>query len=114
MEYTNTDGKALATSMGVAAGKTQLNLPLPLDTKVIKKVYLTYSAAGSVVLTDASVIAAANARPLTGYEDDGTTGVEDVRWQMEDVRGEYYNLHGQRVAQPGRGLYIINSKKVIR
>jgi len=114
MEYTNTDGKSMATSMGVAPGKTQLNLPLPLDTKVIKKVYLTYSAAGSIVLTDAAVIAGANARPLTGDEDEETTGVVDVRDKMEDVSGEYYNLHGQRVAQPGKGLYIIHGKKVIR
>jgi len=114
MEYTNTDGKSMATSMGVAPGKTQLNLPLPLDTKVIKKVYLTYSAAGSIVLTDAAVIAGANARPLTGVVDDDTTELTDVTGKMEDVEGAYYNLHGQRVAQPGRGLYIIHGKKVIR
>ena len=131
MEYTNTDGKAMATSMGVAAGKTQLNLPLPLDTKVIKKVYLTYSAAGSAVLTDASVIAAANARPETGYEDNVSTGVADVRCTMEDGRGEYFDLQGRKVngqwssqrhtlkertvnGQWTKGLYIINGKKVIR
>ena len=27
--------------------------------------------------------------------------------------GEYYNLAGQRVAQPTKGLYIVNGKKVI-
>ena len=43
----------------------------------------------------------------------GTTGISDVKSQMEEGRGEYYNLNGQRVAQPNKGLYIINGKKVI-
>ncbi len=115
MEYTNTDGKAMAISMGIAAGKTQMNLPLPLDTKVIKKIYLTYSEAASVVLTDASVIAAANARPLTGYEDDGTTAVEEAivnRLAMHNTQ-HIYDLQGRQVSQPTKGLYIINGRKFV-
>jgi len=27
--------------------------------------------------------------------------------------GNFYNLAGQRVAQPAKGLYIVNGKKVI-
>ena len=27
--------------------------------------------------------------------------------------GIYYNLAGQRVAQPTKGLYIVNGKKVV-
>lgn len=46
-------------------------------------------------------------------EEGNTTGVNDVRSKMEDVRGEYYNLAGQRVAQPTKGIYISNGKKVI-
>ena len=42
-----------------------------------------------------------------------TTGMNDVRSKMADVRGEFYNLAGQRVAQPAKGLYIVNGKKVI-
>ena len=117
MEYTNTEGKAMATSMGVAAGKTQLNLPLPLDTKVIKKVYLTYAEAADVVLTDASVIAGANARPLTGYEDDGTTAIEEAivnALSRTRATGIYYDLQGRRVQVPVKGLYIVNGKKIIK
>ena len=44
---------------------------------------------------------------------DETTGVNEVRGQMEDVRGEYYDLQGRRVAQPTKGLYIVNGKKVV-
>ncbi len=45
--------------------------------------------------------------------DDETTGVAEVRSKMTDGRSEYFNLAGQRVAQPTKGLYIVNGKKVI-
>ena len=43
----------------------------------------------------------------------GTTGIADVRSKKADVRGEIYNLNGQRVAQPAKGLYIVNGRKAI-
>ena len=55
---------------------------------------------------------AAGAPDFLGFGGE-TTGIDEVRGQMEDVRGEYYNLAGQRVAQPTKGLYIVNGKKVI-
>ena len=42
-----------------------------------------------------------------------TTGINEVRGKMEDVSGKVYNLAGQRVAQPTKGLYIVNGKKVV-
>ncbi len=44
--------------------------------------------------------------------DDETTSV-DVRGKIEDVRGDYFDLQGRRVANPTKGLYIVNGKKVI-
>ncbi|MCR5504702.1 MAG: hypothetical protein K6E94_03950 [Elusimicrobiaceae bacterium] len=41
------------------------------------------------------------------------TGIDEVRSQKEEVKGAYYNLAGQRVAQPTKGLYIVNGKKVV-
>ena len=47
-------------------------------------------------------------------EDDGTTGINSqfsiFNSQFEEV---YYNLQGQRVDKPGKGVYIKNGKKVI-
>ena len=45
--------------------------------------------------------------------DDETTGVDDVRSKMSDGRSEYFNLAGQRVAHPTKGLYIVNGKKYV-
>ena len=42
-----------------------------------------------------------------------STGVNFVKNQMENARGDFYNLNGQRVAQPTKGLYIVNGRKVI-
>ena len=40
------------------------------------------------------------------------TGIADVRSKKENVSGAYYNLAGQRVTRPSKGLYIINGKKI--
>ena len=53
-----------------------------------------------------------SAPEFIGFGDEAT-GINDVRSKMADVRGEVYNLAGQRVAQPTKGLYIVNGKKVI-
>ena len=43
--------------------------------------------------------------------DSETTAIETVK--AEKANNEYYNLAGQRVANPTKGLYIVNGKKVI-
>lgn len=54
----------------------------------------------------------ASARALTIVFGDETTGIANVRSVSESVNG-YYNLSGQRVSQPTKGLYIVDGKKVI-
>ena len=44
--------------------------------------------------------------------DDETTGIKQVETAKQNVEG-YFNLAGQRVAQPTKGLYIVNGKKVL-
>ncbi len=47
------------------------------------------------------------------YDDeDGTTGVKEAKSGVVKS-DEWYTLQGQRVAKPGKGLYIKNGKKVI-
>lgn len=55
----------------------------------------------------------ASAPGYLGFDFGGTTGVNEVKGQKEEVRGEYYNLAGQRVANPTKGLYIVNGRKVV-
>lgn len=59
--------------------------------------------------------AAPEANELTmdfGDEAGDVTGITTISSKMQ-YNGEYYNLNGQRVAQPTKGLYIVNGKKVI-
>ena len=42
---------------------------------------------------------------------DATTGISGID-KREATDGQYYDLSGRRVAQPARGLYIVNGKKV--
>ena len=42
-----------------------------------------------------------------------STGIQTVSVAKQDTGVEYFNLNGQRVAHPNKGLYIVNGKKVI-
>ena len=42
-----------------------------------------------------------------------TTGIDMVKGEGFKANGEFYNLNGQRVAQPTKGLYIINGNVVV-
>lgn len=44
---------------------------------------------------------------------DVVTGINSVDAQKHFLDGEFYNLAGQRVSVPSKGLYIVNGKKVI-
>lgn len=51
------------------------------------------------------------ARNFFSFLDEETTGINAV--ENAKMEGAAYNLNGQRVAQPAKGLYIVNGKKVI-
>lgn len=78
-----------------------------------------YFAAGQTVAANraylhiASTLApdAADAARMQMVFDGEATGIENVRSEVKD--GQFFNLSGQRVAAPQKGLYIVNGKKVI-
>ena len=47
------------------------------------------------------------------FIDGETTGVNEVRGKMADGRSDIYNLNGQKVLNPTKGLYIVNGKKMV-
>ena len=53
-----------------------------------------------------------NAAPFLGFDGEDTTGINSVERGALSVEG-CYTLDGRRVAQPTKGLYIVNGKKVI-
>jgi len=50
--------------------------------------------------------------PFLGFDGEGTTGINSVERGAWSVEG-CYTLDGRRVAQPTKGLYIVNGKKVM-
>ena len=54
-----------------------------------------------------------NAREFIGLETE-TTGISTVNSEAKSLfNGEFFNMAGQRVAKPAKGLYIVNGKKVV-
>lgn len=59
-------------------------------------------------------VPAASANRIMFFSLDGeTTGISNVEVEAEQGEKVYYNLNGQRIDTPDKGLYIVNGKKVI-
>ena len=80
----NAQFKRLASAGSIAAGKAYLQLP--------------YSA---------------GARDLSVVFEDEATAISSVQLSKDMMQNEYFDLQGRRVAQPTKGLYIVNGKKVV-
>ncbi len=71
----------------------------------------TALASGKVYLPASEI--PAGAREFLGFDDE-TTGIANINSEAKSLFScDFYNLSGQRVAQPTKGLYIVNGKKVI-
>ena len=46
--------------------------------------------------------------------DGETTGIDDIKAMRNADKDVIYNLSGQRVSNAGRGIYIVNGKKVLK
>ena len=100
--------KAGGASVSPEAGKTKYALSVAEDKATFKKIVsATTIPAGKAYLEFAEEIAA----PSLSFDFSGTTGINAVNGSELKVNCEYYNLAGQRVANPIKGLYIVNGKK---
>ena len=62
---------------------------------------------------DGRVYASSGAPGFTLDFGTGTTGITEIEKSVNAGNEAVFNLNGQRVAQPKKGLYIVNGKKVI-
>lgn len=74
--------------------------------------YKTTAASFTVGANTAWLPADISAHDFIGLDGE-TTNIASVAKSLKADNVEYYNLAGQRVAQPTKGLYIVNGKKVI-
>jgi hypothetical protein len=64
----------------------------------VGKAYLTYSGSLS---------------NFFDIDDDGTTGIDNGQWTIDNSDKVFYDLNGRRVMNPTKGIYIVNGKKVL-
>ena len=82
--------------------------------KVGEKAQFVPVTSGSIAAGKAYLkIAAATARNLDVTFADEATGISAALMNKETMNNEVYNLKGQRVAAPMKGLYIVNGKKMV-
>ena len=67
-------------------------------------------AGGSLTSGKIYLQGASSAREFLGFGD--VTGIESLTPALSQGEGAWYDLQGRRVAQPAKGLYIVNGKKV--
>lgn len=68
--------------------------------------------AGKAYLETTVALATTTGSRVAWIFDDGTTGIKTTNL-TNDTNETIYNLNGQRVTAPQKGLYIVNGKKVI-
>jgi len=73
----------------------------------------TVPAGKAYLETSTALTGGEGARALIIIDDENTTGISATLTNNETMNNEYFDLQGRRVAQPTKGLYIVNGKKVI-
>jgi hypothetical protein len=96
-------------AVSAEGGKTKYVLSADGSTAVFKKINATAAtvAAGKAYLEFSGDVPA----PMLSMGGE-TTGIKTIDNSQLTI-DNYYNLAGQRVAQPTKGLYIVNGRKVV-
>ena len=95
---------------GTPTAETYYTLAVSGGNPIFKK-----SSGGTLAAGKAYLVMPTTSAPVLNINigDGNTTGIDMVKGEGFKVNGEFYNLNGQRVAQPTKGLYIVNGKKVV-
>ena len=107
--YLNGDGSFVSVNGFVNIGNNKCYLELP--TSMVATAASTRGAEANYILKEPEMIKLPILFRSIGNDGDGTTGIK-VQSSMQSDNA-YYTLQGQRVAKPGKGLYIRNGKKVL-
>ena len=111
MEYSNNLLEGVLSTDYTAHSATQYVLVVKDG---IVKFADTANKAATVPVGKAYLQAPANSRLLVFTFDNSTTAIDAVASDNNGAADGYYNLKGQRVANPTKGLYIVNGQKVMK
>ena len=108
--YLNSNGAFVSVNGFVNIGSNKCYLELPTS---MVSVASTRGTEKSYKFEEPEMIKMPIIFRSLSNDGDGTTGIK-VQSPMSNVQSDaYYTLQGQRVAKPGKGLYIRNGKKVV-
>ena len=97
-------------SVAPETGKTKYALSVEGGEACFKKITTPRAIpVGKAYLEFNETIAA---REFLGLDGDAT-GIDEANSQKLTANSQYFDLQGRKVAQPTKGLYIVNGKKVI-
>ncbi len=86
----------------------------PLEFAPLSTSDVTIPAGKAYITVPNSAFTGGGARALDiSFDDEETTGINAVNGEGLTVNGSFFDLQGRRVAQPTKGLYIVNGKKVV-
>lgn len=109
-------GTVSETGLKISDGTTAVGANIYVLGKKNDKVgFYRWTSASSLSSGRVYLDSASSAHEYLSFvlNDGMTTGIDAVQGEGLKANSEYYNLNGQRVAQPTKGLYIMNGRKVI-
>ncbi len=109
--YLNGDGSFVSVNGYVNIGNNKCYLELPTSMVAVAS---TRGAEANYILDEPEIIKLPISFRSIDNDGDGTTGIKDQSSKFNAPSDNaYYTLQGQRVTNPGKGLYIKNGKKVL-
>ncbi len=107
--YLKGDGTFVSVNGYVNIGNNKCYLELPTD--MVAGAASTRGAEANYILEEPEVIKLPISFRSLDNDGDGTTAIRETKQLRDD--GAYYTLQGQRVVNPGKGIYIKNGKKIV-
>lgn len=120
----NTDRSYYAQNMlkGVTEA-TQIGATDGNETNLILKNAAFHPTSGGLIPANRAYLQVPTAMAKDGasfelvFSDNTTTGIGNFEYQITDYKDAYstcYNLNGQRISKPEKGIYIVNGRKYIK
>ncbi len=106
--YLNGDGAFVSVNGYVNIGNNKSYLALPTSMVAAAS---TRGAEANYIMEEPEVIKLPISFRSLDNDGNGTTAIRETKQSKDD--SAYYTLQGQRVENPGKGLYIKNGKKVV-
>ena len=110
------DAASAGTDNGLVGTFSEISAPLNsyvLSSNKLYKVDGAVTVGANKAYVDVAAITPSLSRGNIFIDFNEPTGVSEMKVMKTIENQEVYNLAGQRVAQPTKGLYIVNGKKVL-